>query len=244
MIKNLIVSGCSFTQADYNWALGTIEKVGALNHINLARSAAGNTYICDSVIDCLLTERPNPEETLVLVMWSGLTRKDLIVPKIIYDDIQYKHKSQCYQSYYVFSGGQLGTWNTDTMIKPAFSGTYRLDNEITFGRETLRNIIKLQEFLTARRYKFKFMSYVNYWEDTEKPIGDMDFSLTHYLKYDTWYQSVDFSKWIFADSQKNSIYEYTKQHQLFEDDGFHPNRQAHQEFAYKYIYPAVKHYFQ
>lgn len=244
MIKNLIVSGCSFTQAEYNWALALIHKIPGLGHVNLACSAAGNTYICDSVIDCLLTTDCNPDETLVLVMWSGVTRKDLITSDVVYQNLQYKYKAESHGSCYVFSGGELGTWNEDPIVKIAFKSLYKMENENTMGKESLRNMVKLQEFLTAHRYKFKFMSYVNYWEDTADKIGDMDFSLTHYLKYDHWYRALDFSNWIFMDEQKNGIYEYTKQHGLFLDDNFHPNDQAHKEFAHKYIYPQIKHYFQ
>jgi lysophospholipase L1-like esterase len=42
---------------------------------------------------------------------------------------------------------------------------------------------------------------------------------------------IDFGRWIFTDANRNGIYELAKQHNDFQEDGFHPGTQTYQDWA-------------
>ena len=86
MIKNLIVNGCSFTyETPESWATHLRWALDVPFYRNLAFSGAGNRYICDSTIEYLESNNFVPEDTLVVVMWSGVGRQDLRITKEWYD---------------------------------------------------------------------------------------------------------------------------------------------------------------
>lgn len=73
MIKKLLVSGCSFTDG-YEWP-NLLFPTQEFQIVNLAKSAAGNSYIASSImynLDC----RPD----FVNILWSGINRIDMRVP--------------------------------------------------------------------------------------------------------------------------------------------------------------------
>ena len=78
---NILISGCSFTQwPDYPggpcicWPR-YFQELNPNDHCySVAEAAAGNQYICDSVIRSVLKDRPDH----VLVMWSGVSRLDYL----------------------------------------------------------------------------------------------------------------------------------------------------------------------
>jgi len=76
-IKNLIVSGCSFTANPNSWAT-VLAKHYDLNLINLAKDGAGNRHIANSIILYLEQNSINLDDTLIIFMWSGLYRRDWI----------------------------------------------------------------------------------------------------------------------------------------------------------------------
>lgn len=244
MIKNFVVSGCSFTQTITDgWTLPILREYGPFGHINLAKSAAGNYYISNSIIDCLLTTELVPEETLVIVMWSGVSRLDNRVSTEYYNRVSYTHKTNSYRQNYIFSGGRLGTWNTDMMVKPLFHNQYITLDEQALGRSTLVNILNTENFLKTKGYNYKFMSYVNYWEDTPDPVADMDFNIPYYCKNDSLLTYIDFSNWIFADSNKNCLYEYAKNATLLDSDNFHPSERGYAQFATDIVIPNIRNFF-
>ena len=110
MIKNLVTSGCSFTDDSQQptW-VKSVANICNIKYHNLARGGAGNSYICNSVIDQLDTGMHDPAETLVLVMWSGTSRKDIRVGEEYWNDLNYYFKFKSTEhNYYV---GSCGTGN-------------------------------------------------------------------------------------------------------------------------------------
>lgn len=95
MIKQLVVSGCSFTANNHAtscaWANFLADACGA-DCVNLARDGAGNEHIARSVILYLEQHRPDPAHTLVLVMWSGVDRLDLLASTAAEPTIQHHYQ--------------------------------------------------------------------------------------------------------------------------------------------------------
>ena len=249
MIKNLIVGGCSFTQTDHNnWSLETLNHYGPMNHINLARPAAGNFYISDSLIQCLMTEKLNPEETLVLIMWSGVGRTDIIVSDEFYKLVKPIWKTSCYDRNYVFSGG-LSNWQTDKdsdkwFVAPIFDNIYKTQDYTSLAKNKLSNIIKTKDFLIANGYNFEFMSYVDYWQDTEEILSpNLDFSITYYNGDDIALKNLS-QHWIWTNKKTECFYEYARRKNLISSDNFHPSEEGHVKFAKDIVIPSIKKYFE
>ena len=76
--KHIVIGGCSFTQSTGTWPYHIEqEKYGWVQ--NVGDTGAGNSYISRAVIyevNEQLKLGKKPEEIVVLIMWSGITRKD------------------------------------------------------------------------------------------------------------------------------------------------------------------------
>lgn len=244
MIRNLVVGGCSFTKTFYEheWALNLVREFNIERHVNLAESAAGNSYIADSLQNYLRNSSLDPAETLVIVMWSGPSRLDLTVSDEYFDMLQYGYKKKVAGKNYVFSGGELGTWNLDSLIEPVFHRIYQTKNINSFARDTITNVMQTKDFLTLNGFKFKFLSYVNYWADVDGFVSDMDLSIGFYEPKLAKLVKTD-PNWIWTDNEFNCFYEFAKHRSLISEDGFHPNEQAHKEFTQEVLIPNLQEFF-
>jgi lysophospholipase L1-like esterase len=89
---------------------------------------------------------------------------------------------------------------------------------------SLMNILKLQSWLESKNIEYRFMSYMNYWNN-----GYIENNLKQpsvNLNLESLVSQIDFSQWIFSDSEKNGIFELANKHNLYTDDGVHPNSDA------------------
>lgn len=251
MIKNLVVTGCSFTETvSRGWADIICQYVSPTNFVNVAKSGAGNFYIADSLIQTLIASDFDPAETLVLVMWSGVSRKDLIVSTEYQSLMPLDHSSVVTKNniHYVLSGGQVGSWQADSVtgtdyrwfIRPLFEPLYRSSDNQTMGHDTLSNMVKTKSFLENNGYNYKFMSYVNYWTNDPGIVSkNSDFSLTVYCAENPLLKQLG-NQWIWSNSDKECFFEYAMNRKLLNDDDFHPNVEAHELFAENIILPNIK----
>lgn len=76
-MKNLLVSGCSFTQYHYpTWSYWVGQKFD--NYVNLGRAGSGHLYSYTQIIDYFkYTPNIDPKEYTVIVEWSSLIRHDI-----------------------------------------------------------------------------------------------------------------------------------------------------------------------
>lgn len=174
--KNLLVSGCSFTVSEgkyLSWPyflkqLGSFEKL-----IDCACNGAGNYHIHHSII-WAIENNPNitPDNTLVIVMWSGYDRDDIIADPASIDKehgCQYQYTDQAWLA---VTGGEGGKENTivplDTVKKVKNLTSRSIDNYIL--------ISSLYHYLTAKKFKFVFTDFYTPVEDR-----DSNFEPTRYL---------------------------------------------------------------
>lgn len=197
----LLTNGCSFTARSpyltWPYLLGT-DAVK-----NLAQHAAGNKWICDSTI----AELSENSYDLVLVMWSGLERLDWTVEETVYT------QSTGFKSINNFGIHYLH--NEQEQFKQASVALGQ--RERVFN--SLMQIISLQSYLQAHNINYKFMSYMNVWEDV------------YGLGFEYLDRQIDFSQWIFADSNRNGLFELSQDSKLYIADGYHPNESAHEQWA-------------
>jgi hypothetical protein len=237
----LLISGCSFTQwpeypggPNVCWPKYLAQLDPSLEIKTVAEAAAGNQYICDSVIRSVLEERPDQ----VLVMWSGVSRLDYLTSleddawNELFDSYGFYRRLPNNKLGWIFSGGQLGTWFKNPVAHKMFYEMYKVSSELSLANINLMEIVKLQNFLKAKNIPYKFMSYVNYWT-TEKEIGrNGDFGVFNHPDLTKIINEIDFKQWIFADdTSRKSIYDVALDMNSFAEDGFHPGDEAHKAWA-------------
>jgi hypothetical protein len=234
----LYTIGCSFTYAQQRgWPTMLTEKIKArtgadITLANNGHPGAGNLYISDKLIlDSYNPKYAKPD--LVVVMWSGLTRKDIVVD---HKDTDVMNALEGYgfvrwtgfQTSYVLSGGIVGSWLNHPTTKEMFAPLYKMSNRRTMAQDTLVNIIKLQNYLKINNIPYIMSSYVNYWKDEDR-VADLDYGIEqfHDLKY--LVNQIDFDRWAFINDQKDGIYELAKQTPNgIQEDGWHPDFNVHE----------------
>lgn len=236
----ILISGCSFTHwpavpggPNVCWPKHLAEQRPDLQIQNLAEPAAGNLYICDSVIRNTLQERPDQ----VLVMWSGVSRLDYLTSledpawDELFDSYGFFRRLPDGKLGYIFSGGKMGTWFKHPVAHKMFYEMYKVSSDLSLATINLIEMIKLQEYLKGRGIPYKFMSYINYWKSEGVPEFNGDFSLTDIPEIQFLIEQIDWSNWIFADDQKACVFDLALANNDFLSDGIHPAKRTHAQWA-------------
>jgi len=246
---NILISGCSFTQwpdfpggPNICWPRYFQELNPADQCYSVAEAAAGNQYICDSIIRSVLKNRPDH----VLVMWSGVSRLDYLTSiedpawNELFDSYGFYRRLPDNKLGYIFSGGGVGTWNNHPVAKQMFKEMYKVSSELSLGTINLMEMVKLQNFLVAKKIPYHFMSYVNYWSTEERVSKNGDFGVYRYPDLQFLVDELDFSRWIFTNEQKDGVFELAKELDSWQDDKFHPGAEAQSKWA-QIITERIKH---
>jgi hypothetical protein len=215
--KRVLTNGCSFTAlSDHkNWPMHLPKNWKVTN---IASHAAGNQWICDSTI----VKSIKHEYDLVLIMWSGLTRIDALINEITWKQFwQFKNRNDLDLHYGHCAIGISPNSPMSDISKPIikFGGV----RELVF--QSLMNMLKLQSWLESKNIDYRFMSFMNYWDDGYVENGQECQSIKN-LKLDTLVSEINFTKWIFSDDKKNGLFELAKDQNLYDKDNIHPNSQA------------------
>ena len=218
----ILTSGCSFTSDQYAWPDRLKELGHTINNLGLA--AAGNRYISESIISELILNKKQYD--YVLVMWSGLIRLDFLVDADIiamYPNHLFRTKKITDNFGFVTSGATPDNSHPASIrIKKE---TELITNYESRAYQSLLEIIKLQSFLKCNNVSYKFMSYVNYWNN-EDSIINFNFGIKQFKSLSTLVDNIDFSKFIFYNDNKDGIYEMSKL-KLLSPDKFHPSKDGH-----------------
>lgn len=239
---NVLISGCSFTQwpefpggPNICWPKFLADLRPDLVIKNVAEPAAGNQYIADSVIRSVLQQRPDH----VMVMWSGMSRLDYLTSL---EDSSWERLFDSYGFYrridncpsklgWIFSGGQMGTWYKNDVAHKMFYEMYKVSSPLSLASINLMEIVKLQNFLRSKQISYNFMSYINYWNTDAKIGPNGDFGVLAFPELSHIIAEIDFEPWIFANAQRNGIYELARLEQDFQPDGFHPGTDTYRAWA-------------
>jgi len=163
--KILVAAGCSFTQfhldsIEENWPVSLGKELNYHTFYEGA-GAAGNDFICRRLIHRLINclKEYNPEDILVGVMWSGVTRKSVILQNTGYS--------------FKFFNGNAHFQNPNNIAEECnhyFLHPY-WDDELStayykhFFDElgsyvyTIENILKAQWFLKLNKIKYFFTTH-------------------------------------------------------------------------------------
>lgn len=232
----ILVSGCSFTKwVDQPGGPNTCWPIYVNGHeiTNIGEAAAGNQYICDSVIQETLQNKYD----MVLVMWSGVSRLDFLTDvtdpdwSALFDTYGFYRRLNNGKLGWIFSGGQMGTWYKNPVAHKMFYEQYKVSSQLSLAHTNLSEIIKLQHYLQAKNIPYRFMSYVNYWNDKEYISPNGDFGIMGFPELQHMIRGIDWDRWIFTNHERDGIYELSKELNDFMPDGFHPGATAHQRWA-------------
>jgi len=220
--KKVLVNGCSFTASEgnaqsshKNWPehLPSDWKV-----TNIASFAAGNQWICDSTI----VNTIKFDYDLVLIMWSGLTRIDMAINEMTWGQFwKFKNRNEL-DVYYGHCGiGDNPKFPMSDIAKPIikFGGI----RELVF--QSLLNMLKLQSWLESKNINYRFMSFMNYWNDSYFENG-FEYPSVKNLELDVLIDKINFDKFTFTDAAKNGIFELAKDRNLYRSDNIHPDARA------------------
>jgi hypothetical protein len=230
----LYTVGCSFTYAQQcGWPNILADKINFTLE-NKGHPGAGNAYIGNALILNPAFARKKPD--LVVVMWSGLTRKDLSVDHTdtqimsALDGYGYIRWTGHETSYILSGGGQIGSWHGHPATKEIFAPLYKFSNERTMAQDTLVQIINTQNYLKQNNIPYLMSSYVNYWGN-DKKVADLDYGIGQFKDLRYLVDKIDFSRWVFANENKDCIYELAKMNSDLEEDMFHPGFDTHARWA-------------
>jgi len=233
-IKNLIVSGCSFTYNNHNtsavaWPYYFRDIGGFEQVLDTSMPGAGNQHIANSLQWAIEIDQPDPADSLVIVMWSGNDRDDYICP-IENDNNNYPFTFN-YSNKVVsgITGGLLGCGNT-------LKGLVDLGKTKSLESRAIENyliISSLYNFLQNKGYKFIFLDYL----DRSLPSRTKDFEILPLLPSNL---AKNLKNMLTPNT--NDLYTWSLGRNYLSDDLIHPTPDGHLNWAKKILLPISKSY--
>jgi hypothetical protein len=254
MVKHLVTSGCSFSDNGGNrWPHYLAELTNTILY-NRGQGSCGNSWIAKTAIhqaQTLLDRNISPIDILVVVMWSGIDRKDLFISKNetynyndLINDVDYSTNPVSFidtipnadfrandSGYLIGSMACNFQNNKISTFKQNLISTY-FNNE-SLAIESYENFLRLQWYCFSKGIKLINQTYMDiiHYPNQIKNTLTRDF----YKNVKPLYDMVDFSKWIFWNDTKG-LYEYTQDNKLgVYDDGTHPLPESHKHYVDNFL---------
>jgi hypothetical protein len=227
----LFTSGCSLTHQNCSWAYQLANIKGYELH-NYAFPCIGNGIIAKRLIYNLEKLNPNPEETIVGVMWSAPDRHEFYInePKKL-DNIDGWVDNPINvtenKNWFLVSPH----WETK------FSKNYYEEYHTTIGNfiRTIENILLVQSYLKNKGYRYFMTTMMNMFEIENANIGLMiDNEEISYL-----YNLIDKEKFLPVRGCYNWVIDNLGKEGIVNPDIYdiHPNEYGHKTFTENVILP-------
>jgi lysophospholipase L1-like esterase len=229
-ITNLIVSGCSFThnpsdQHSVSWPQYLAARYAIPTVDNVALSGAGNSHINASVQWLLECNNYDRAHSLVVVMWSGNDRDDLIIDSSCLDPkypVRFDYAAGVSAA---ITGGSSDRCRTN--VQHSFRVVTDLKRPASRAVENYLYVNSLYNYLQNNSYRFVFLDYL----DRSLPNRTLDVDITPYLsdqlaqRYRSRFAPVE------------NIYAWCLQQDLLEPDDFHPSPDGHLAWTDRVLIP-------
>ena len=265
-MKHIVTSGCSFSEkGEHTWPYHLTRLIDTKVYTS-GLSSAGNSWIAKTAIhqtQLLLDDGISPTDITVIVMWSGIDRKDLFVSA--------KETANFHKLVLPGSGRSaainpvnfLGTKPDETYAHSTVDGYLLgsisasfLNNHIQnvkkdlimpfFSNESLaiesyENFLRLQWYCQSKNIKLLNLTFLDIMH---YPSGIFDFDnrvLTKdlYRNITPLYNMIDFDNWLFW-KDTGGMYEYTRDNKLaFNADKQHPAAASHEYFVDNFLIPEL-----
>jgi hypothetical protein len=231
--QNLIVSGCSFTSNNHesscSWA-NLLADWSGMDIVNLGVDAAGNRHVANSIMLYLERNRPDPKTTLIMPMWTSVTRTDFITDRKSHvinprpvKEFYYDEFTQLYSICEYKEKHYYGPW----------AGEYKhMQSAKSLCMQSWIEINNLTNYLTHNQYTFKYLEFM----DILHGRGILETNFLNELK--TLNLTLDLSNWLLI-SDKEPLGEFALYHDQVCEDGVHPALQAHESWTREKLIPEL-----
>lgn len=229
-LRNLIVSGCSFTHNNHESAAVTwpyyLRDIGGFDQVlDCSMPGAGNYHISNSLIWALENDRPDPEYSLVVVMWSGNDRDDYICPAS-QDNGSYPFRFAYSEKVITgISGGPHQ--DAKGNISPIFKQFSAIKTAESRAIENYLYISHTWHYLKSSGFKFMFLEFLN----NNLPSRTSHFDIKQYLP-------MNVAKKLHSMMENiTDPYTWALKNNLLTDDDFHPNPEGHLSWTRNVLLP-------
>ena len=239
-LKNLIVSGCSFTYNNHESAAVTwpyyLRDVGGFDQVfDCSLPGAGNYHIANSLQWAIEVDQPDPTDSLVIVMWASNDRDDYLCPTNNYNfDYPFSFK----YSENVFSGITGG--NQSRAQGTVKSGLRELASTKSAESRAIENYLLISgcwHFLKSKGFRSVFLNYMNNPTKRNNDKGYLeasDFSIKPFLPssvQSTLDQMI---------TNIPSIYEWAGENHFLSNDSVHPSPNGYLEWTKQILLPKLQ----
>jgi hypothetical protein len=256
-MKTLLTSGCSFTEdrpGGFSWP-NLISKQMNTKLVNVGSGMSGNSFISKQLINTIYHHYMNEKDLVVGVMWTDISRKDILISRKESKWREIKKPSSKFWSDHVIDDTliyptvTMGGTPTSKFIKSFWmkSGSINWEENVlkfwkTWYRdyytfegmfwETLENILRTQWFLEKYNIPYFMTSVTDLFTE----------GLSKYEEPKHLYDLIDMDKFCLYDGTKG-IYEHNIENNIPFDETKHSTREGHEAFCEDVIIPKVEKYF-
>jgi len=238
--RNLIVSGCSFTnnfdpEHVHTWPyylrdLGGFEQVW-----DGSCSGAGNNHIARSIVTGIELGDFDPAHTLVVVMWSGYDRDDFLVDPRLVDQKNLKTAPQDYFNYtddvaIGMTGGLLGDGNLIVSIE----NIKKIKSPQSRALENYIIMQSLAGYLDARGFPYVFTEF-----STPGQMKDTNFDPVPHLPTKLQQPFVRLVRDLTPNLGDWALPELEHYKQNKGGDGYHPDADQHLTWCRQVLLPYI-----
>jgi hypothetical protein len=253
MIRALLTAGCSFSEHPDEFSISRCwpgflkEHLKPEFNLNYGVGSAGNELIARrAIFACQQTLGRYPTDEIVLiVMWSGLARKAFLtdnktnkltasVMRNLTNDKLFIQGTD-HANNHIDSNTPSWIWFNPNFVEPAIASWYTdYDNSLQQLENTLWNMLAVQSFCEAKKIKYFWMTMNN---DMQETMDRVDRSV-YRLHIEHLHSELN---------QRNRLhyegmYEWTRRKlpSEFNEDGLHPNPNAHSQYMHSVILPSLR----
>ena len=230
--QNLVVGGCSFTYNNseshactwpyYLKDFGNFKKV-----YDCSLPGAGNYHISHSLKWALTTEPLDPTDTLVIAMFSGNDRDDVICSTNSLNDYSMRHLYTRHAVSGITGGCDI---NSKGNTKQGLDCVKHIKDKHSRAIENYLYIDSLKAWLDQKGYKSIFLDYL----DRKLPHRTSDFDIREYLPESCIIRLDE----IFVACA--NIYGFALRNNLLSDDDLHPSPDGHLAWTKKCLIPCLE----
>lgn len=233
--KNLITSGCSFTynnhaQVPVSWPF-YLRDIGGFERVeNLAMRGAGNAHISNATQWCLETSDYDPKDTLVIIMWSGADRDDLIIDAshLLRHDWNFSFTDDVATA---ISGGSRPEAHGNITHDQLWPYLRTIKSKQSRAIENYLVINNLYHYLISRRFTFLFLEFL----DNNLPSRTRHFNIDPYLP-----KALQNKLHQMINREIKNFYRWSVEQDLLDSDMFHPNVNAHLRWTREILVPFLQ----
>jgi hypothetical protein len=229
-LPNLLVAGCSYTwnnseEHACTWPYYLVDSLGFNQVYDCSQSGSGPDLTFNSVINEILTcPTIQPDNTMIIVMWSELSRTDVITN--LDRDIKNYHNMSLYQlnDFYCNFSIFNDTDSRDTLLDKL---SYQYKRLVPFSAQQYQSLLKiigLSAFLDKMKFKYMFISA---W-----PVDQENLLKNHIPK-----KVIDNAINLFDPVM--SLDHYAGLHQMRIPNDRHPTPDAHLKWTKEHLVPAI-----